>query len=143
MGVSNVLRNAYFNWDTAGTAINLSTYIDSVTVNFSVDELEATTMGDTTRNMVGGLQTWEITLNFKHDSASVLDARLFTDLGSAKAFELRPSSGSVSTSNPKLTATGAYFAFNPVPNGAVGELSTTSITVKPSGASPNLTRATS
>lgn len=140
---SQLIKDAYFQWDTAGDNEDWSLYIDSITTNFSVEELEDTTMGDNTRNMCGGLQAWEITINFKHDASGTLDGYLNADLGSAKAFELRPASGAASASNPKLTATGAYFAYNPVPNAGVGELSTTSITIKPSGTTPDLTRATS
>jgi hypothetical protein len=138
---STVLTDVYFQWDTAGDDEDWSQYIESVSINKSKEELDDTTMGDGTRVFCPGLTNWEITLNFKQNVD--LDALLDADLGEAKAFEIRPASGAVSASNPKRTATGAYFAYNPVSNGGVGELSTGSVTIKPSGSSPTLVRATS
>ena len=138
MSLGTVITNGYFLWSTT----NLSTYITSMTINRTIAELNTTNMGDLTENMVGGLLGWEITLELNHDAAAVLDALLNTDLGVARAFEMRFSAAAASSTNPKYTATGAYFQYNPLPSGAVGELSKTSITIKPSGTTPNLTRAT-
>lgn len=81
--------------------------------------------------------------NCKKDKFGILDARLWADRGAARAFELRASAAAVSAANPRYTGTAAFFAMALQPSGGHGEISTTSITLKPSGTAPTLVRATS
>jgi hypothetical protein len=60
-------------------------------------------------------------------------------VGTSTALEVRPDAGSVSATNPKFTGSGILESY-PIVSGAVGDVSTTSVTFQGTG---DLTRATS
>lgn len=120
-------------------ATNLSTYVQSIELNVDVEDLDTTTMGNTAKKHQGGLRSGSLTINFVQDFAvGALDATLWPLLGTVVNFEVRPTSGAVSTSNPKYTGQVLVSQWNPVSNG-VGELATVSVTFPTSGP---VTRAT-
>ena len=117
----------------------MSDHVTQVTLNYSAEILDETAMGDTTRIKKGGLKDWSINVDLHQDfAASNIDSLLFPLVGTAVAFEIRPTSGAVSTSNPKYTGTGILESFPPLGNG-VGELGTASISLQSASA---LARAT-
>lgn len=134
-----VLTNAYIS--IGGNV--LSAYGNGLTIDYSVDTPDDTAFGDTTKSvMAGGLKDWSIKAEFNQDfGAGLLDAILWPLVGTAVAFEVRPDAGAVSTSNPKYTGTGILGGYSPV-SGKVGDKATISITIKPGGTTPTLTRAT-
>lgn len=117
----------------------LSTYVTSVSVNAEVEELDDTAMGDTWRSKIAGLKTGTITVEFNQDvAAGLLDAIMWPLLGTSAAFEIRPTSSAVSTSNPKFTGSVIVTQWAPLGN-SVGELAKVSVTFPVAGA---ITRAT-
>lgn len=134
---SKVLTNAYISLNSN----DLSTYVTSVTLDYSADMPEDTTMGDDTHVMVaGGLKNWSVSLEFNNDYTSAsLDSILFPLVGTTFPVILRPDTAVVGVSNPQYTGTGVLESYNPI-NGAVGDLAKASVTINAAG---TLGRATS
>lgn len=132
-----VLTDAYIS-----VAANvLSAKSNSVQIDYSVAEQDDTVFGDTTKSIIGGLKDWTIKLDLNQDYAAAdVDSILFPLVGTAVAFEIRPTSAVVGAGNPKYTGTGIITSYNPI-GGKVGDKAACSITIKPGGATPTLTRA--
>jgi hypothetical protein len=128
---------AVFMSNLVGVKVNtvdLSDHVTSVTLNRSFDELEVTAMGDSGHKFVKGLEASSITIDFLNDtaSASVL-ATLQAAWGTNVTVVLLQSKGTaVSATNPLYTATCLINNTTDI-NGAVGDLSTQSITFNVSG----------
>lgn len=123
-----VLTNAYVLLN----AVDLSDHVKSVTVNYTADEVDATTMSLGSRARLGGLKDWSIDVTFAQDYAlSSVDATLFPLVGTTFAVEVRPTNGARSTTNPAYTGTGLLSSYTPMGQ-AVGALN--EATVKISGA---------
>lgn len=119
---------------------DISDHIRSVTLNYSAEEVEDTTMGDDTRTALGGLKNWSLDLEAANDfAASSVDSLMFPLVGTQVAIIFRPDAGAVSTSNPEYTGTGMLATYNPVGN-SVGDLATAPINIVSAG---SLSRATS
>jgi len=121
----------------------LSSFGNGVTLDYSVDTPDDTVWGDTTKSVMGGgLRDWSLKLDFNQDfAAGAIDSILWPLIGTAVAFEIRPSSAAVSASNPKYTGTGILGGYSPL-SGKPGDKAAISVSLKPGGATPNLTRAT-
>jgi hypothetical protein len=128
---------AVFMSNLVGVKVNtvdLSDHVTSVTLNRSFDELEVTAMGDSGHKFVKGLEASSITIDFLNDTAtaSVLPT-LQAAWGTNVTVVLLQSKGTaVSASNPLYTATCLINNTTDI-NGAVGDLSTQSITFNVSG----------
>jgi len=86
---------------TVGTT-NLSTSINSVTLDITADEIETTAFGSTYRTRIGGLKSGSVSLDFMQDfAAGSVDALLFPLMGSTVAVKIAPTSGTVSATNPE------------------------------------------
>ncbi len=121
-------------------SVNLSAWTKSVTIDTGVDALDDTFMGDTTRSNLGGLLTWTVKAEFGQDYASsAVDQTLSPLHGTPTSIEVRPTSGSVSSTNPKWSGTALVNYKQPV-GGQVGELHMTSVELLSAG---TLTQATS
>ena len=115
-------------------SVDLSDHVTAVTLNRNFDELEVTAMGDSGHKFVKGLEASSITIDFLNDaaSASVL-ATLQAAWGTNVTVVLLQSKGTaVSATNPLYTATCLVNNTTDI-NGAVGDLSTQSITMNVSG----------
>ena len=115
-------------------SVDLSDHVTSATLNRAFDELEVTAMGDSGHKFVKGLEASSITLDFLNDtaSASVL-ATLQAAWGTNVTVVLLQSKGTaVSATNPLYTATCLINNTTDI-NGAVGDLSTQSLTFNVSG----------
>jgi hypothetical protein len=115
-------------------SVDLSDHVTAATLNRAFDELEVTAMGDSGHKFVKGLEASSITLDFLNDtaSASVL-ATLQAAWGTNVTVVLLQSKGTaVSATNPLYTATCLINNTTDI-NGAVGDLSTQSITFNVSG----------
>jgi hypothetical protein len=115
-------------------SVDLSDHVTSVTLNRNFDELEVTAMGDSGHKYVKGLEASSITIDFLNDtaSASVL-ATLQGAWGTNVTVVLLQSKGTaVSATNPLYTATCLINNTTDI-NGAVGDLSTQSLTFNVSG----------
>jgi len=123
---------------TVGTA-NLSTSVNSVTLDITADEVETTAFGSTYRTRIGGLRDASVSLDFMQDfGAGSVDALLFPLLGSTVAIKISPTSTAVSATNPQYEFNALVTQYSPYA-GAVGDLATLSVSWPVDGA---VTRAT-
>ena len=114
-------------------AVDLSTLVSSVTINRSFDELETTALGDSGHRFVKGLEASSISIDFFNDSASSKTLQtLQTNWGSNVTVTFKQVDAVVSATNPLYTMTCLINNTTPV-NGAVGDLSTQSVTWNVSG----------
>lgn len=119
---------------------DVSSSVKSVTVNYSAEMQDDTVMGDDTKSNKGGLKNWSIEVELLQDfGGSALDSILFPLVGTTFIVIVRPTSDTVSATNPNYTGTGILESYPPM-GGAVGDLASTSITIQPAG---TLSRATS
>ena len=109
-------------------SVALSDHVTSATINRSFDELEVTAMGDTAHKFVKGLEASTITLDFLNDTASssVLQT-LQQHWGTTQALTLKQTSANISATNPEYQTTVLVNNTTDI-NGAVGDISTQSIT---------------
>ena len=114
-------------------AVDLSNHVTSVTLNRSFDELEVTAMGDSGHKFVKGLEASSVTIDFLNDTATsnVLQT-LQAQWGNNATVTLKQTSAATSATNPLYTMTCLINNTTPV-NGAVGDLSTQSVTWNVSG----------
>ena len=123
---------------TIGTAV-ISDDIASVTLDIQSDEIETTAFGQTYRTRIGGLRDASVSFDFHQDfGAGSVDALLFPLMGSTVAVKIAPTSGTISAVNPEYRFTALCTQYQPYA-GAVGDLSTFSVTWPVSG---EVTRAT-
>jgi len=114
-------------------AVDLSNHVTSVTLNRSFDELEVTAMGDSGHKFVKGLEASSVTIDFLNDTATsnVLQT-LQAQWGSNATVTLKQTSAATSATNPLYTMTCLINNTTDI-NGAVGDLSTQSVTWNVSG----------
>jgi hypothetical protein len=94
-------------------AVDLSDHIRSVTVNYSADEVDSTTMSQASKSRLGGLKDWSMDITFAQDFAlSSVDATLFPLVGNTFAVEVRPTNAARSTTNPAYTGTGLLGSYS-------------------------------
>lgn len=116
-------------------SVNLSSYISSVTLSTSNDVVETTGFSSTAaRTRVAGLQDNSVTIEFFQDFAtSLVEQTIYPLLGSTTTVVVLPTSSAASATNPSYTFTALVSEWQPL-SGAVGELSTASVTWPISGA---------
>jgi hypothetical protein len=116
-------------------AVDLSSLVSSVTINRSFDELEVTAMGDSGHKFVKGLEASSITIDFFNDAAT---AKTLQTLNSSSVWgnnvtvTVKQTSAATAADNPLYTMTCLVNNTTPI-NGAVGDLSTQSVTWNVSG----------
>ena len=110
---------------------DVSSYVASVTLNISVNEVETTAFGSGATTRVGGLQDNSVTLDM-HQDFSQIEGLVYPLIGSTTSLVVKPNGTAVGTANPSYTMTPLVTEWTPV-NGAVGELATASITWPVSG----------
>jgi hypothetical protein len=116
-------------------AVDLSTLVSSVTINRSFDELETTALGDSGHRFVKGLEASSITIDFYNDSATSKTLQTLNSSsvwGNNVTVTFKQTDAAVSATNPLYTMTCLINNTTPV-NGAVGDLSTQSVTWNVSG----------
>ena len=116
-------------------SVDLSDHVASVTINQNVDAVETTAFGDNGRTRVGGLEDSSITLDFHQDfAAGEVDATIAPLVGTVTTFDIGPLGTAVAASGtaPRYTGTVLLTEWTPL-NGAVGDLSTASVTWPVSG----------
>ena len=114
-------------------AVDLSNHVTAVTINRSFDELEVTAMGDSGHKFVKGLEASSITIDFLNDTATsnVLQT-LQAAWGTNVTVTAKQTSAATSPTNPLYTMTCLVNNTTDI-NGAVGDLSTQSLTLNVSG----------
>jgi hypothetical protein len=114
-------------------SVDLSTLVSSVTINRAFDELEVTAMGDSGHKFIKGLEASSITIDFFNDEASAKTLQtLNSTWGTNTTLTVKQTSAAVSATNPMYTMTCLVNNITPI-NGAVGDLSTQSVTWNVSG----------
>jgi predicted secreted protein len=118
---------------------NFSTSLNSVELTLSADDLETTAFGGEWRTRIAGLKSGSITLNFMQDfGAASVDATLYPLFGSNATVVIKPTSATVSSTNPAYTAVSLVTAYSPY-SSSVGDIATLSVTWPTTG---TVTRAT-
>ena len=107
---------------------NFSTSLNSVELTLSADDLETTAFGGEWRTRIAGLKSGSITLNFMQDfGAASVDATLYPLFGSNATVVIKPTSATVSSTNPAYTAVALVTAYSPY-SSSVGDIATLSVT---------------
>jgi hypothetical protein len=111
---------------TVGTT-NLSSTINSVTLDVTADEIETTSFGSTYRTRIGGLKDASVSLDFMQDfAAGSVDALLFPLMGSTVAIKIAPTSGTVTATNPEYRFDALVTQYQPFA-GSIGDIASLSI----------------
>lgn len=132
-----VMTNA--NVKVNGT--DFSDHIAAVTLDTSVDEVETTAFGQTTRTRVGGLKDGSIKLSWHQDFVGSVDATISPLVGTLATVVVMPNGTVAGTANPSWTGTFLVSSYSPVA-GAVGDLLTFD-TTWPTAGTAGIVRATS
>jgi hypothetical protein len=114
-------------------AVDLSSLVSSVSISRSFDELEVTAMGDSGHKFVKGLEASSITIDFFNDEATSKTLQTLQAVwGTNTVVTVKQTSAVTSATNPLYTMTCLVNNTTPI-NGAVGDLSTQSVTWNVSG----------
>tara|TARA_R100001086_G_scaffold153872_1_gene82030 strand:- start:696 stop:1106 length:411 start_codon:yes stop_codon:yes gene_type:complete len=128
---------------TAIVSINsvaLSDHATAATLEITYDDVDTTAFGDSVRTRIAGLGDATVNITWNQDYASSeIDATFNGIVGTAVAFELTPTSASVSATNPKYSGSLLVTSYTPIA-AEVGALSTITTSWPVTGA---ITRATS
>lgn len=131
-----VLTNASVTF----ASTDISSYVSSITLSTSLDVVDTTAFGSTARSRVAGLADNQVTVELFQDFASgALESIVYPTIGTSVAMVIKPVAGSTSATNPQYSFNALVSEWQPL-SGAVGELSTASVTWPVSGA---ITKATS
>jgi hypothetical protein len=110
-------------------SVVVSAYCTSVTLPMEYEALEDTAFGDTARSRVAGLADSTLGAQFNQDFASsATDVTLYTAYATKApvVVKVRPTTGSISVTNPEYVGSYLPNQHNPFGNG-VGELAIVSI----------------
>jgi hypothetical protein len=114
-------------------AVDLSSLVSSVSISRSFDELEVTAMGDSGHKFIKGLEASSITIDFFNDEATSKTLQTLNSVwGTNTTVTVKQTSAIVSATNPLYTMTCLVNNITPI-NGAVGDISTQSVTWNVSG----------
>jgi hypothetical protein len=120
-------------------AVVLSAHVKSVTLDYSAELQDDTSMGDTTRERKGGLKDWSVGVEFFQDfAASQVDATLFALVGTTFTVEVRPTSGARSATNPGYSGTGILESYQPI-GSEIGAMAMAPVTIQAAGVLSRLT----
>jgi hypothetical protein len=130
MATTTFLSNATVNITQGVTTYDVSDQCTAVTLTVGQEELDATTMGDTGRKMVGGLQSVEVSMTlFLSFGSGEVEAMLADVVGKGTTtLIISPSGTTESATNPEYTITNAMLAAAPVISSTVGELASVDLT---------------
>lgn len=110
-------------------SVDLSDQVTNAVLTYTAEALEATSLADTARKYVAGLQNNEFTVTLMQSYASTeTEATIYPVVGTTATIVVKPNSGAVSATNPSYTLTGAYLASHTPINSSVGELSMIELT---------------
>jgi hypothetical protein len=112
---------------------DFSANLNSVELSQEADDLETTAFGSSWRTRIGGLKQASLTLNFMQDfGAGSVDATLNPLLGQIGTVVIKPTSGTVNSTNPTYTMTALVTQYSPFAS-SVGDIATLSVTWPVSG----------
>jgi hypothetical protein len=120
-----------YNITIGGT--DLSTSLAAATLDITAEEQDTTAFGSTYRTRIAGLKDASVTFDFHQDfGAGSIDATLFPIVGSLATVVIKPTSGTVSATNPTYTFTALVTQYQPFAS-SVGDLATLSVSWPVSG----------
>ena len=110
-------------------SVDLSDQATAATITYTVEALENTAFGSTSRTYTSGLANNSVTVTlYQSYAASETEASIYSLVGTTTTLVLKPSSAAVSATNPSYTLTGAYLESHTPINASLGELSTIDLT---------------
>jgi hypothetical protein len=110
-------------------AVVMSSFTTGVTLPMEYEALEDTAFGDIARSRIAGLQDSTIQVDFNQDfAASATDITIYTAYATKApvVIKVRPTSGSITTTNPEYVGSYLPNQHNPFGN-SVGELAKSSV----------------
>lgn len=114
-----VLRDA----SVTVNSVNLSQYVQAVTLNYEVDQVNIDSMGITGHLFTGGLQNISIDVTFNQDfAASTVAPTLDALIGVPTTVAIKPTSAATSASNPLYTVSSSLLTGTQPVSGSVGDL---------------------
>jgi hypothetical protein len=123
-----VLTNAFVQVNS----VTISDHVSEVTIESSRAEVDVTSMGDTSVEILLGLNDVTITVVVWNDyAAASIDSQMFTLHTTNTPFpvEIRPTNAARSTSNPGYTISALLPTYSPIAGG-VGAASSTTLTFR-------------
>jgi len=112
---------------------NFADSLNSVELAEEADNLETTAFGSTWRTRIGGLKQASLTLNFMQDfAAGSVDAVLSPLLATLATVVIKPTSGTVTATNPSYTMLALVTQYSPFAS-SVGDIASLSVTFPISG----------
>ena len=109
-------------------SVDLSSLVSAVTINRTFDELEITAMGDSGHRFTKGLESSSVTIDFFNDEATSKTLQTLQAVyGTSTTVVIKQTSAAVGATNPSYTMSCLVNNLTPV-NGAVGDISTQSVT---------------
>ena len=112
---------------------DFSDSLAAVTLDISREQLETTSFGNTARSYIAGLEDASVTLSFHQDFASgSVDEFVNSNLGGTVAVVIKPTSASVSSTNPSYSFDALVVQSTPFSSN-VGDLATQDLTWPVSG----------
>jgi hypothetical protein len=119
---------------------SFSSSLAAATLEITSEEQDVSSFGGTFRSRIGGLKDASLTLDFHQDfGAASVDATLFPLLGTQATVVIKPTSGTVTATNPAYSGVFLCTGYTPYAS-TVGDLATLSISWPL--ASGSITRAT-
>ena len=108
--------------------VDFKDQLQSITITYSKEALEVTTLADNARKFGAGLQNNEITFTVLGSFATTEAVQtFFGDVGTTSDITYEPLSGAPATSSPKYELVGGYLASLPITVN-VGELLAVTVT---------------
>jgi hypothetical protein len=119
---------------------DISSYVSSITLSTSLDIIDTTSFGNSSRTRVAGLADNQVTIELFQDFGSgLLESIVYPTIGTSAAMVIKPVADTTTATNPSYSFNALVSEWQPL-SGAVGELATASVTWPISGA---ITKATS
>jgi hypothetical protein len=134
-----VAKFSALDFDISIAGQDFSDSLAAVTLDISREQLEVTSFGNTARRYIAGLQDASVTFSFHQDfAAGSVDQTMWTNLGGTVAVVIKPTGGSVTSSNPSYSFNALVVQTTPFSSN-VGDLATMDLTFPVDGA---ITRGT-
>ena len=115
------------DFDISINGVSLSGNIAAATINTTAAEVETTSFGNDHVQRVSGLKDAEVSLDFHQDyGAGSVHATLQPLLGSYATVTIKPTSGSVTATNPSVSLVALVTEYNPIES-SIGDLATFSV----------------
>lgn len=125
-----VLTDAYININSSV----ISDHGNKVEISVTVEDKDTTTFGQTYKTRVGSLKDGTLAITLLNDfTAAQLDSIFWPLLGTVVTFEIRPTSGARSATNPAYTGSILVKEWKPI-TGGVGDLASVGLSFPTSGA---------